>query len=1322
MSTRSIEARTNFPASACIRQLCPDFILDRHRAGLHSGTMDAGCIDVDISGFTVATEALSEHGRPGAELLAEIIRAVIEPLTSSVYEHGGFVANYTGDGFLALFPGNGEGNGDPDADGAGGGPGGVHALAAAWQMRQSIRSRHSYSTPLGDFDFNARIGLARGAVRWRILTGPERLRHAYCFTGTPIVEAARVRQLAGPGELFTDAATAARIRARAHLVATPDRSAAMIADADRLPEAFGEGRPGGFPTDPLVAAFYPEMLLRSSARGEFRQSVNLFINLDRAEQDLDGFAAAIFAAQERYGGYLQGITDGDKGCSALLLWGAPVATENDIARALEFVSELLARPDLRLRAGLTHGLSHAGFLGSGAHEVYGCHSSAVNLAARLMTEAEWGRILMDRSTRDYAVERFAVAFAGNRPLKGFAAEQPVYVLGERRSDVARVRTRGPLVDREAELGRLRDAVLAAFREGATGVAVAVGEAGAGKSSLIAALGDGLAAAPVRRPRWIQLSADDLRTQSLGPFRRALREILGMEGSSRAPADRRDRFDEALDAVIARTPDETIAADLDVMRSFLAALVDVQWEGSVYSQVGADFRARNTARALVQFFRALALESQLVLVAEDIHDYDQESREVLRLIAAQPKPAISLVVSSRPADDGSLPRLPVARNAIRALVELGSLSRDGVRSLAERALDAPVSSRVIDFLVHKTGGNPFYLEQLLLTLGARGAFVHRGSGANTRIELAEDAGEGIPSGINGILIARIDKLHTALKTVVQTAAVLGQEVDVALLRTIHADDVQIDEHIEAGLAQHIWERQAPGRVRFRHALLRDVAYDMQLVGVRRSLHRQAAEALERSRGDQNLARLGALAFHYERAGMEAEAKRYLKLAGDAAHRSYEPVSAVDFYRRLLAYPLDVDHEIAICTRLGELMSVTGDWDEAVTVLNRGLSRIIGSRPPYPEIEILIALGDVLRKSNDHASARERLELARAAARRVGNIRLLGKATVVLAGSYKYAGDTPRCLELYESALKIGEEIGDRRLIGVALAGIGSAHGLVCACPEAIEFNRRAIPILEEVGDLQELMYPLSNLGIDLFTVGNYEESFAFMERSLRESSAIGDREGIWFALHFIARVHQKRGNYREAIAGYERSMLERLALGGDGIPYDTLPHLAWAQFEAGNDTAALRAVLAHLDNIAGGEPDREHGLTHLMGARLLIRHGGHDGSGDCPEELRALFGRLVERGPGSDPADWFRLAERAARAGGGMGLAARIHTLAEYAQHVALRDGDLVRACRCLAAAHALAEANTLAGDRAMVEDIAAGLGLDPAALAAAEPLPEPFGP
>lgn len=1272
------------------------------------------CVDVDVSGFTPATEALSQHGREGAELLAEIIRAVFEPLACCVYEHGGFVANYTGDGFLAVFPSDGERR--PDA---------TAALAAAWRMRQAIRSRHSYRTPLGTFLFNARIGAAVGEVGWRILADRRGRRHAWCFLGDTVLGAARARRAAAPGGLYVDPGLLHGLASGARIEVTARGPVAEIVEAERLPAPSLRGLADG-KVDPLVTAFYPAGLACSSAPGEFRHSVNLFLNFDGAASDLERFAAAIFAAQERCGGYLQSITEGETGCAALLFWGAPIATENDVGRALEFATELLARPDLRLRASLTQGVSHAGFLGSPAYEVYGCHSSAVNLAARLMAAAEPGRLLMDGATRDQALVRFRVESAGERLLKGFARPQPVYALGERRTDVAPVRTRGPLVDRDGDLRRLRRMLLDSLGDGRgeepeggrKGVALVVGEAGSGKSSFVAALGRSLAdAADAGRPapRWIEVGPDHLSAKSLGPFRRVLREILGVDAGL-SPAERSARFDAALDAVIAEVGDGEVAAELRVTRAFLGALVDVTRRGSAYFEVGPEARALNTTRALAAFFRALAAARPVILVVEDLHEQDAGSRALLARLAAQPPQGLALLVTSRPDDEGGLSGLPFDERLVRERVELASLSREGVRIIAERALDAQVSPRIVEFLVQKTGGNPFHLEQMLVTLGARGAFVTRDGGAQAHVELAPDAAEGIPPGVSGILTARIDKLGAGLKTVVQAAAALGYEVEVRLLRAILPDDGLLDQRIETGVAQQIWERRSADRLRFRHPLLRDVAYAMQLGVVRRDLHRRAAAALQGFAGPPDLERLGALAFHFEHADMPAEARRHLQLAGDAAHDGFETVSAVHFYRRLLAHPLDAALEVTVCARLGELLGVTADWEEAVAVLERGLSNLVGAREPRRQIEMLIALGDVLRKSNDHPRARERLELASSLARRTGDALLEGKAAVVLAGSYKYAGDHPRTLEIYHEALAIGERIGDRRLIGVSLAGVGSALGLMGDVARAIDYNRRAIPILEGLGDRQELVYPLSNLGIDLFTVGALAESATMLQRSLEQSDTIGDREGVWFAHHFLGRVRHREGEHAAAIACYERAMRERQALGGDGIPFETLPHLAAAHAAAGEIAAAVRTVAAHLDRLAQGEPDREHGFTHLMAARLL---GGLTAKRGDGGDIAGLLDGLARRGPGRDPEGWFRLAEQGARAGGPMGLAARVATLADYAQFRHQLDPRDPVARGCLAAAHALAVDNALEGERRVVETVAAGCGV--ADLAGVAPLYLPFG-
>lgn len=157
---------------APFRLLCPSFVIEQFKAGRRAGSMHAAAIDVDISGFSKISDALSSARHEGSELLAKIIRSVFEPLTSSVYEYEGFIAHYSGDGFLALFPV------DEDRRRAV-----ERAASAAWQMRQSIRSRHTYRTPFGLFEFNARLGVAEGDVHWRIFSDPGDTRSTFYFGG-----------------------------------------------------------------------------------------------------------------------------------------------------------------------------------------------------------------------------------------------------------------------------------------------------------------------------------------------------------------------------------------------------------------------------------------------------------------------------------------------------------------------------------------------------------------------------------------------------------------------------------------------------------------------------------------------------------------------------------------------------------------------------------------------------------------------------------------------------------------------------------------------------------------------------------------------------------------------------------------------------------------------------------------------------------------------------------------------------------------------------------------------------------------------------------
>ena len=1271
-----------------IRPLCPAFILDHHRAGESEGTLDATVIDIDISGFTKVTDDLSGHGPQGAELLAEIMRSVFEPLTYSVHEYEGFVAHFSGDGFLALFPGADLSNG----------------VAAAWLMRQTIRSRHAFRTPFGTFLFKARIGISSGALRWRICSDAAKERHVYHFDGQPIIEAARVRQAAGLGELFITADASAQLSD--NVVVQPSGMDFLVTDADNLTMPVAVSQTSGTALS-YVKDFFPDTVANFAGLGEFRQAVIVFVRMENPSNDLPRFAEAIFAAQERLGGHLNGIADGDKGCTAFLFWGAPAATENDVSRALEFVSELLTCPDLTIRAGLTYGLCHAGFSGSSLHQDYTCTGSAVNLASRLMTAAKPGQVLINEAVVNDASQRFEVDFVGELKLKGLVKDPHVFSLGRRRQDVAQTIAVGTLVDRDKELDQLNANVERILTGERPGVVLILGGVGSGKTSVVSTLATafGAGVGPQRAAvQKIWFIADSLQDQQLGPFRRQLRAFFGITQELTA-SQKEQQFSHGFQELLASVQGDPVVDELTLAPSFLAALVDVHRADSAYLQVNPELRARNTIRALVAFFQALAIARPLVLCVDDLHAFDAESRNVFEQIAQQQRPALAIVASSRIDDDSEPQDLPFEAQSDVVSVTLGRLTADGVRKVANQALGAPVSSRVVEFLLEKTSGNPLYLEQLLLTLGSRGAFVHRGETSDQRIELAPDAETGIPPGINGILVARVDRLPMNLKTVVQVAAVLGYEFSADLLRSLLPEVSQFDSSLQAGIEQKIWVQTSPSHFRFRHALLRDTVYDMQLVVLRKQLHQRAVHALEEMAGPARMERLAALAYHSESAKLSAEAQKYLLQAGDLAHANLDTASAVHFYRRLLQYAIDDQLEVSICTKLGTLLGLTGDWEDAEAFLDRGLTGLLQSSRPFHQIEILTLLGDVLRKSGDYAKAREKLELAFAIARRSGDKQMMGRVLVVLAGSYKYAGDYPRSQDIYSQALKFGEEVSDDNIVAVSLAGIASTNGLMGNLDRAIEFNCRAIPMLEKAGNRQELIYPLGNLGIDLFTSGEYDEALEILDRSLKECMAIGDREGIWIAYHFMGLSHHRRGEVEQAIELYNQALQERDALGGDGIPYDTRPHLASAHAATGKQAAALGILLNLLTRFNAGEPDREHGLIYLEIAGFLMRFP-NDQTMQNDGAVRDLLDQLIQTGPGPDPVQWLERAEQSAVAGRSLGFPVRIGVLRVYAQYLCTVAGVPGRGANVLAAAHKLATQHALGGEDRAVRGVAQSLGID----------------
>ena len=211
------------------------------------------------------------------------------------------------------------------------------------------------------------------------------------------------------------------------------------------------------------------------------------------------------------------------------------------------------------------------------------------------------------------------------------------------------------------------------------------------------------------------------------------------------------------------------------------------------------------------------------------------------------------------------------------------------------LGAPAGDSLLNRLEQDAQGNPFFAEQILSYLRDEG-WLEQIDGA---WQLAAAGGQPLPSDVNAVLVARLDRLTQSVREVVQTAAVLGREFEVRLLADMLRAEPRLPDTIAEAERQDIWSALNALRHIFRHALLRDAAYHMQVHTRRRALHALAAEALERLYAPDLGAHAGELAYHAEQAGLADQARRYLWLAGQLAASQYQNAPAVDYFSRALA---------------------------------------------------------------------------------------------------------------------------------------------------------------------------------------------------------------------------------------------------------------------------------------------------------------------------------------------------------------------------------------------------------------------------------------
>jgi class 3 adenylate cyclase/tetratricopeptide (TPR) repeat protein len=910
-----------------------------------------------------------------------------------------------------------------------------------------------------------------------------------------------------------------------------------------------------------------------------------------------------------------GVADdpqGDDG--AMCYFGFPLAQEDSARRAVRAGLDLLAAVadlGLRIRVGIA-----TGRVTVRAGHPYG---ESVHLAARLRAASQPGEVVVSDATLRLVQAHFdVVSHALNQPLKDFDNKTIHRVRAVRESPTA-LQGLAQFVGRHDELKCLHQS-WAQTLQGHGAVVLVSGEAGIGKSRLLREFRLALQ----QQGRSLQgcVCRQEWQTSPFLALCEALRAYLGLAANEdRAAALKKI---EALMPPALRT-----SQPYAVMR--VAALLGVPADGVTPAQpLAAERQREQTLDVLLGWFRAAAAETPVCLLVDDAQWADPSTREFLdRVIDTAPGCALMVVLAVR-AESQSLwrPRGEHVDLVLRGLPTHEALAL--LRQVGGR--DGVLPDSLLRLLASRADGVPLFLEE-----AARMA-VEMGGNENSA---AAALGLDVPHTIEDVLMARLDRLGTA-KAVAQFGAVLGREYPTALFAAmldraghiLHIEQPaqQLDLLIASGLLVHL--PTARGTVyRFKHALVRDVAYQSLWARDRKAIHEAVAAAIQASFPELAQSAPEMLAYHHAQAEQFEEALSGWESAARAAAARSANLEAQEHARqalqalgRIAASPgrdrselrlqallasrliategygaASVEHAYLRAAELAHALDDRGarakvdlgleayyvmraDFTRARALAERADAAALGAPDPMLRLQTQWALANIDYHQGNVVQAIERMDRCLAVYRpefhRPGAVQDPGVMCLCYsAWAYWERGDAAEAASRATRVIELAHHLGHRFSLGEAYGFAASVHLFRREHERALELAEKAVDVCEEDGFTVWLAHACIMKGQALAQLGQLDVGLREMERGYQ----LWVRTGAVVTRPFY-RTLQAEG---ELMAGRPEAALillqEALDIADNGGEHyhraEILRLLGQARWQAAPHDARARADAQHMFNKA-----------------------------------------------------------------------------------------------------------------------------------------------
>jgi predicted ATPase/class 3 adenylate cyclase len=889
----------------------------------------------------------------------------------------------------------------------------------------------------------------------------------------------------------------------------------------------------------------------------------------------------------------------------IAIFGLPHAHEDDpergIKAALEMMncmpeinntlrSKLKTSSDLGLHAGINLGTVFVGEIGSKEKMEYTIIGEAVNLASRLKDAAKRGTILV--SGRIFRQTRYLFEYEPLEPITIKGINKPVRIFKPIKIKKKPEPKRGieglysSLVGRDKEFELLCKKIDALYKHKKRGIVFVLGDAGIGKSRLLEELKNHITSKkiPITVLEGHCLSYGE--TLTYFPMLEILKQLLNITDQ-----DSSSTIQEKILNKITELLTKTFKEVVPYICYLFSACLSPEFKEKIKYLDAQSLKLRIFV-ALKNLLASSSLKKPMLMIVEDYHWIDTASLEFLKFFLEVPEsiPPLLILCLSRVEKESEGYRvkeyLKEQLGSSFNKVILQALSSEASQQLTDNLLTlSGLPHSVKSNILSKAEGNPFYLEEILRSLIDHGYLVHE-SGvwkATTQLSISE-----IPDTVQEIIVARLDRLESDLKNLLQQASVIGRSFLVhilerltninSLMMSLYLATLEEFEYIKLSTKYPELEYI------FKHPLIQDVAYNSLPKKYRRELHRCVAEIIEKLLHHRLEEFTEILAHHYAYSDAPDKAVEWLKKAGLRAKERYANEEAIKYFQKVISTLDEVKDRSTSSilfqqeayNALGDIHSLQGAYakaikdydamyqiskdvvaratakrkkanvyfhqskfDDALDILNDA-KKIVKEKSPgavVEQAEIYQLRGAIYEVKGLTSEAQKEIEMALSLIEKVKpsnqlkNVRANGFTS--LGGIFRSRGDYDEAIEMYKKSKTLLQELNNKRGIANVTYQLGIVYHLKGDYQKAIEFTKQGLTILEEIGDKKGIATTSGNLGVIYSYLGNYTKALKYHQKNLTISEEIGDRRGIGMVSSNLAKIYLTEGNYTKTQIHFQK---------------------------------------------------------------------------------------------------------------------------------------------------------------------------------------------